>query len=138
MSAHNADKIERLTQNLKLLANPNRLRILTRLLDGEMSVGAIEQELAIRQPSLSRELSNLRDGGAITARRESKVVFYALTSGEIEDLLRRVLGLASDQSANVSLVKPTARPDFDARPKFRFYSNSKAAPQPAQNQPQNL
>ena len=122
--------IEDTARDLKLLANPNRLRILARLLEGEMSVGDIETELGIRQPSLSRELSNLREAGAISARRESKVVFYALNSGGIEPLLRRVLDLHK-----TALPKRTApRPDFDPRPKFRFYSKPGDARQSHHNQ----
>ena len=120
MSALDTTKAEGLTQGLKLLANPNRLRILARLLDGELSVGGIEQALGIRQPSLSRELARLRDGGAITARRESKAVFYALNSPEIEDLLRRVLDLDEPSGAAPRQTRSTIRTDFDPRPKFRF------------------
>lgn len=106
-----------LARSLKLLANPNRLRILTHLSQGEASVGSIETDLEIRQPSLSRELANLRDAGAIVARRESKLVFYSLQTGEVAHMLRRVLG----ETMPAVLLPTAARADFDPRPKFRFY-----------------
>lgn len=118
--------IEGIAQELKLLANPNRLRILARLLEGEMSVGDIEVELGIRQPSLSRELSNLREAGTISARRESKVVFYAINPGGIEPLLRRVLAL----DAAARPTRASTQPDFDPRPKFRFYARPGQALRP--------
>lgn len=110
--------IDGLTSTLKLMGNPNRLRILIHLLDGEASVGAIEDELDIRQPNLSRELANLRDAGAIEARRESKVVFYSLESDSVRSLLLRIIGKDMPPSA---VRSPAAQPDFDPRPKFRFY-----------------
>ena len=73
------EKSEVVANRLKLIANANRLRIVCRLLKGEVSVGDIETELDIRQPTLSRELAKLREGDVITARRQSKVVFYSLT-----------------------------------------------------------
>jgi DNA-binding transcriptional ArsR family regulator len=118
MSALTLTEIETLSQSLKLMANPNRLRILIRLLDGELSVGSIETELDIRQPGLSRELANLRDAGAIQARRESKVVFYSIGSDAVRSLLLRILG--ADMPARQP-QSPLAQPDFDPRPKFRFY-----------------
>ena len=76
--AKNAE-LESLCSALKVIANPNRMRILTRLLDGECSVGEIETELSIKQPTLSQELRNLRDSRLVRTRRESKVVFYSVT-----------------------------------------------------------
>jgi DNA-binding transcriptional ArsR family regulator len=113
-------EIEELARSLKLMANPNRLRILLRLLEGEASVGSIEEELEIRQPGLSRELANLRDAGAIEARRESKVVFYSLGSGPVRSLLLCLVGADKPKA-----IKPvsSAQPDFNPRPKFRFYTN---------------
>ncbi|MEE7505821.1 ArsR/SmtB family transcription factor [Methylobacterium sp. C33D] len=79
---------------LKLVANPNRLRILYLLTDGEWSVSEIEQRLGIRQPTLSQQLGELRTADVVATRREHKVVFYSLTDprvrallGAIEDIL---------------------------------------------------
>lgn len=117
MSTLDPKSADALARSLKLLANPNRLRILTHLSQGEASVGSIETDLDIRQPSLSRELANLRDAGAIVARRESKLVFYSLQTGEVADMLRRVLG----ETMPAALLPTVAQADFDPSPKFRFY-----------------
>jgi ArsR family transcriptional regulator len=119
---------EALARSLKLLANPNRLRILTHLSKGEASVGSIETDLDIRQPNLSRELANLRDAGAIVARRESKVVFYSLEAGEVVDMLRRVLGETTATAVRPTAMRPATRLDFDPRPKFRFSPNNRVSP----------
>jgi DNA-binding transcriptional ArsR family regulator len=48
----------------------NRLMIACVLLDGERSVGDLEAEPGLRQPSLSQQLAELRDSGIVEARRK--------------------------------------------------------------------
>jgi len=68
------------TRLLKALAHPARLIICCHLRDVEMSVGDIEINLGIKQPRLSRELAKLREENIVDTRRESKVVYYKLSS----------------------------------------------------------
>ncbi len=75
---------------LKLVANPNRLRILYLLTDGEWSVSEIEQRLGIRQPTLSQQLGELRTADVVATRREHKVVFYSLTDSRVRALLEAI------------------------------------------------
>ncbi len=65
---------------LKVLANPDRLLLMCQLSQGELSVGELEEELGIRQPTLSQQLGVLRENGLVTTRRESKNIFYAVAS----------------------------------------------------------
>ena len=55
---------------LKLIANANRLAIVCYLMETEASVSALEEELGIRQPTLSQQLTELREAGVIEGRRE--------------------------------------------------------------------
>ncbi len=64
---------------LKLISNPNRLRILQHLRAGECAVGELESALELKQPNLSHELRKLRDHRLVTTRRQSKVIFYSLS-----------------------------------------------------------
>lgn len=115
-------KAPEVAAQLKLLANPNRLIIACRLLDGEMSVGDIETELNIRQPTLSRELGHLRDADIITPRRQSKVVFYSLTNAPMRQLIEAICETSSGRRR-----KKNERPSrseksntiaFNPKPKF--------------------
>jgi len=72
---------------MKTLSHPNRLLIVCQLMDGERSVGQIEDASGVRQPTLSRELGRLRDEGLVTTRRESKVVFYSLKDAKLRNLM---------------------------------------------------
>jgi DNA-binding transcriptional ArsR family regulator len=65
---------------MKVLANPDRLMILCQLSKGEMRVGEIEETLGILQPTLSQQLTVLRDAELVSARREGKNIYYQLSS----------------------------------------------------------
>ena len=49
---------------------------------GEFSVGALESLSGIRQPTLSHQLTVLREEGLVATRREGKQVFYRIASRE--------------------------------------------------------
>lgn len=65
---------------MKTLANPDRLMLLCQLSQGEMSVSELEAELGIRQPTLSQQLTVLRDEDLVETRREGKHIFYSVRS----------------------------------------------------------
>jgi DNA-binding transcriptional ArsR family regulator len=75
---------------LRALAHPMRLAILCRLLDGEAAVSAFENELGLRQPSLSQQLSYLREAGLVATQKVSKTVIYRLTDPRVRPIIETV------------------------------------------------
>src|SRR6476660_7625854 len=65
---------------LKVLANPDRLLLMCQLSQGEMSVGELEEQLGIRQPTLSQQLGVLRENDLVATRREGKNIYYSVAS----------------------------------------------------------
>ena len=65
---------------LKVLANPDRLLILCQLSQGERRVGELEELLGIVQPTLSQQLTVLRDEQLVSTRREGKNIYYQFSS----------------------------------------------------------
>ena len=65
---------------LKTLAHPGRLMLVCTLVEGEFSVGALEDRLGLHQPSLSQQLTLLRAAGIVETRREGKQIFYRLAA----------------------------------------------------------
>lgn len=63
---------------LQQLANQNRLMIVCTLIDGEMSVGELNEKVALSQSALSQHLANLRKAGLVETRREGQLVFYRI------------------------------------------------------------
>ena len=62
-----------------LLAEPNRLRILLLLCDGEMNVSALCAALDIPQPTVSHHLALLRRSNLLEGRRSGKMIHYGLS-----------------------------------------------------------
>jgi DNA-binding transcriptional ArsR family regulator len=67
---------------MKVLSNPDRLKILCRLSDGELCVGDIEAALGITQPTLSQQLTVLRNEELVSTRREGKNIYYRIDSAQ--------------------------------------------------------
>lgn len=73
---------------LKILANEDRLLLLCQLTQGECNVGELEERVGIRQPSLSQQLSVLREEGLVDTRREGKYIYYSLASAEVIQVMQ--------------------------------------------------
>jgi DNA-binding transcriptional ArsR family regulator len=67
-------------QLMKVLANPDRLMILCQLAQSELRVGQIEEMLGIAQPTLSQQLTVLREQKLVSTRREGKSIHYRVAS----------------------------------------------------------
>lgn len=78
---------------LKALANDDRLLILCYLSQGEMNVGELEKATEISQPTLSQQLTKLRDEGFVKTRREGKYIYYTLDSHEVVELMKTLAQL---------------------------------------------
>lgn len=81
------------TAMLRVLANEDRLLLLCQLTQGEACVSELEELLGIRQPTLSQQLSVLRNEGIVSTRREGKKIFYQLDEGRALSLLNTLYGL---------------------------------------------
>lgn len=68
------------TALMKVLANPDRLILLCQLSEGEKSVGELETLTNIKQPTLSQQLTVLRENQVVQTRREGKNIFYSVKS----------------------------------------------------------
>ena len=62
----------------EVIAEPNRRAILSLLATSERSVGELEAELRMPQPSVSKHLRVLRDAGLVEARVDAQRRLYRL------------------------------------------------------------
>ena len=67
---------------LKVLANSDRLLLLCQMSQGEYCVSELEAMTGIKQPTLSQQLSVLREEKMVSTRREGKQIFYSIASPE--------------------------------------------------------
>ena len=89
-------------ERLKVYAQPQRLMILSRLIAGEHTVGAIKEATGIGQPGLSQQLAVLRRADIVKTRRASKQIFYRLADDKVMIRIRGIeamFGSAADVEA---------------------------------------
>lgn len=72
----------------KLFADSTRVRILETLLEGEKNVGEIADSLGMNQSAISHQLSTLKQGDLVKARRDKKAMYYSLADDHIEDIIK--------------------------------------------------
>ena len=69
-----------------IIAEPNRRAILGLLLSAERSVGELERELRLSQPSVSKHLGVLREAGFVESRIEAQRRLYRLRPEPLMEL----------------------------------------------------
>lgn len=72
---------------LKLLANDQRLIILCRLSDQELSVSELGEYVNLAQSALSQHLAKLRAQGLVATRREGQSIYYRLANPTAQKLV---------------------------------------------------
>lgn len=82
-----ASRAEEVANLLKTLSHPARLMIVCTLVEGEYSVGELEEKLDLHQPHLSQHLTVLRGSGIVETRRDGKQIFYSLTEEKAAQLV---------------------------------------------------
>ena len=67
--------------NLKVLSDSTRLRLLALLSREELSVAELQEILGMGQSRISSQLAQLRQAGFVSDRRDGKKAFYSLRAG---------------------------------------------------------
>jgi DNA-binding transcriptional ArsR family regulator len=81
-------------QIFQALAHPTRIAILEALRDGEMSAGALAEQLQVEQANLSQHLAVLRSRQLVVGRKAGNQVFYVVRDPvliEVLDLLKQYI-----------------------------------------------
>jgi SAM-dependent methyltransferase len=96
-----------IVKTLRVLADPNRLRILLLLRDEELSVAELQEILVMGQSTISTHLSQLKQAGLVEDRRTGKSNLYHLSPAD-DSPLEEILAKAEKEL-------PEARHDQSAR-----------------------
>jgi len=88
----------------KALGHPHRIALLEHLAQGARSVELLAQRAGLSVANASQHLQQMRRAGVVTARREGKFVFYALTGDAVLDLLSALRRIAEQNIAEVERV----------------------------------
>ena len=70
----------------EIIAEPNRRAILSLLVSSEQSVGEIERQLRMPQPTVSKHLRVLREAGFVESTVDAQRRLYRLTPGPLHEV----------------------------------------------------
>lgn len=80
-------QVEVVSELLKSMAHPIRMKILCFLMDGEKNVGEIEKQFGSTISNISQHLTVLRKANIIARRKEANFMYYSLKDNGIEKLM---------------------------------------------------
>ena len=78
--------LESVESVFEIIAEPNRRAILSLLVSSEQSVGEIERQLRMSQPTVSKHLRVLRDGGFVESTVDAQRRLYRLKPDALQEL----------------------------------------------------
>ena len=81
---------------LTLMSNEKRLAIMSHLLEGEMTVGAIAEKVSLSQSALSQHLAKLRGLDLVETRRDRQMIYYSCKSEAARKVLHMLDGIFGD------------------------------------------
>lgn len=100
---------ERIRATAALLAEPNRVELLTRLAAGPSYPSDLATALGLSAQSVSKHLTRLRSGGLVATHREGRRIRYEVASPEVARLLHDLghLGPAPTPRNALTVPAPT-------------------------------
>jgi DNA-binding transcriptional ArsR family regulator len=78
--------IKRMESVFEIIAEPNRRAILSLLVSSEQSVGEIERQLRMTQPTVSKHLRVLREAGFVESTVDAQRRLYRLKPGPFQEV----------------------------------------------------
>ena len=84
--------VEQAAENLRILSDPTRMRILWALTQGESSVACLADLAGTSPTAISQHLAKLRLAGVVKARREGTFMYYTVVDPQVVRVLEAVLG----------------------------------------------
>lgn len=82
------NKCEGVSQVLKALSHPVRLKVLCRVIEKERTVNDLTEFCDISQSAMSQFLNRMRAEGMVESRREGNQVYYRVANPKLIQLLR--------------------------------------------------
>ncbi len=79
--------LEIMSEMLKAMAHPARLKILEGLLENECNVGLIQENLGLPQSTISQHLKTLKNAGIIKGRREGTKICYRIIDKKVREII---------------------------------------------------
>jgi DNA-binding transcriptional ArsR family regulator len=89
--------IRRQAELCGLFSDEHRLLMVYALAEKAHSVGQLAARISLSQPSTSRHLKMLRQGGVVMVKRQGKLMYYSLSDPRFLDSLSLLRLIVADQ-----------------------------------------
>lgn len=86
------ENAEQASAYLSALANAKRIHILSILVEGEQSVGALASLVGLSQSALSQHLAKMRAISLVETRRDGQTIYYSLACDLTPQLFDLLMG----------------------------------------------
>jgi DNA-binding transcriptional ArsR family regulator len=84
--------VELIARRFRLLSEPMRIRVLTRLRDGEATVHELAEQLGASEQNISKHLMLSAEAGVLARRKQGNRVYYRIADPEVLELCAQVCG----------------------------------------------
>jgi ArsR family transcriptional regulator, virulence genes transcriptional regulator len=92
---------EEVARYLRVLAHPDRLIMLCRMIESEVAVGELVALTGQSQSSVSQHLATLRESGAVEVRAEAQSRFYSVADPKVKTIIGALCAACGPQSETV-------------------------------------
>lgn len=75
---------------LKALAHPIRLKIIDKLVDGELCVCKLNEDVEFSQSNLSQHLKILKEADILSSRKEGMWTYYRISNDNVLELIAMI------------------------------------------------
>jgi len=103
----NDHQINEMAQLLKSIAHPLRLKILCLLQTGELSVGALRQQVHSSDANVSQHLAIMRRQGIIAHRRQANYIYNRIADPRITELIKAMQQLFCRDDGQEAATAPS-------------------------------
>ena len=100
------EEVQAAADAFQMLGDPNRIKILWALLQGETSVNCLADLVGASASGVSQHLAKLRLAGLVTVRREGTFAYYAAADTHVRKLLNEALFHADHATNKISVGQP--------------------------------
>ena len=84
------NKCEEVSEVLRSLSHPVRLKILCQVLEKEQTVNELTEFCGIAQPAMSQFLRRMKNEGVLKSRKEATFVYYSLADKKLLSLMKAI------------------------------------------------
>jgi DNA-binding transcriptional ArsR family regulator len=103
LRANSADMAGR----LKILSHPERLLMLCRMADEEVTVSELVELTGLSQSAVSQHLAKFRDCGLVAVRRQGQARHYLLADDDVRKIIQALWAICQENEAARDELKTT-------------------------------